>query len=53
MENLQYFRGHPFSNMYPCNDQSFYSSESVYQFKKTFKHGELSLAEEIKNTKNS
>ena len=59
MENIKYFRGHlePLSNMYPCRiqwkGQTFYSSESIYQYEKALKHGALSLAEEIKNTKNS
>ena len=59
MENIKYFRGHlePLSNMYSCRikwkGQTFYSSESIYQYEKALKHGELTLAEEIKNTKNS
>ena len=59
MANIKYFRGHlePLSNMYPCQihwkGQLFYSSESVYQFQKALEHGEISLAEQIRNTKNS
>ena len=59
MANVKYFRGHlePLSNMYPCiikwKGHNFYSSESIYQYEKALRHGEVSLAEKIKITRNS